>query len=524
MLWGMARNLRRRAGTMPRQPRKAKTGPPLRLNRSIDTRVVYCGDNLEVLRQIPEGAVDLIYIDPPFYSGRNYEILWGESWERRAFEDRHESIGEYVRFMEERCFHLHRVLRETGTFYLHCDWHACHPLKIMLDRIFGENRFLNEIVWKRSDAKSDVGQGAKHYPRMHDTILVYTKGEEYTFNPEYRPLPETTVAKWYRHVEEGTGRRYNKADVTGPGGEAKGCPVYEWKGITRAWRYTKANMERLEKDGRLVYSKSGMVYQKRYLDESKGVLVGSWWDDIDMLRGIHRKGERLGYPTQKPLALLERILRTSSNPGDVVLDAFCGCGTTLEAAESLGRRWIGIDFSPTACKIMATRLEQKCKIRQNDALWKADRGFIVKGMPTTAEQLQKLDPFDFQNWAIIAIDGYPNKKRVGDMGIDGRLLPANAIMGAGKGASGEQLEFTLDMYFPIQAKQVQRVGRPDIDKFETAMRRIDAHRGYFVAFGYTRDAMKEIARFEKHEGRTIIALTVDEILEEQERAREKKLG
>ena len=157
---------------------------------------------------------------------------------------------------------------------------------------------------------------------------------DYTFNPKLNPLSQSTVESWYKHVEEGTGRRYNKADVTGPSGVAKGCPVYEWNGITRAWRYSKENMERLSKEGRLVYSRTGMTYQKRYLDESKGVSLSSWWDDIDMLRGITSGGERLGYPTQKPLKVLARILEVSSNENEVVLDAFCGCGTALVAARS----------------------------------------------------------------------------------------------------------------------------------------------------------------------------------------------
>jgi hypothetical protein len=251
----------------------------------VDTRVVYCGDNLEQLKRLPDHCVDLIYIDPPFNSNRNYEVFWGETKEKRSFEDRHESTQAYIEYMRPRCVELARVLKKTGSFYYHCDWHASHYVKVMLDQILGENNFKNEIVWKRSDAKGDAGQGAKHLPRVHDSIFYYVGGSDgYTFHPQYTPLPQSTIDKWYRHVEEETGRHYNKADVTGPGGAAKGCPVYDWKGVTRAWRYSKANMERLEQEGRLVYSKTGMVYQKRYLDESKGVAVSSWWDDIDMLR------------------------------------------------------------------------------------------------------------------------------------------------------------------------------------------------------------------------------------------------
>lgn len=297
---------RKKTASAARTKDAPSPAPSKKPSSLIDTRVIYCGDNLDQLARLPDACIDLIYIDPPFNSNRNYEVFWGETKEKRAFEDRHASTAAYIDFMRPRCLQLHRVLKPTGSFYFHCDWHASHYVKVMLDQIFGENQFVNEIVWKRSDAKSDVGQGAKHLGRIHDSIFYYAKGGgDCTFNPMFNPLPQSTIEKWYRHIEEGTGRRYNKADMTGPGGEAKGCPVYEWKGVTRAWRYSKENMERLEREGRLVYSKTGMVYQKRYLDESKGVALSTWWDDIDMLRGIRSGGERLGYPTQKPVALLE---------------------------------------------------------------------------------------------------------------------------------------------------------------------------------------------------------------------------
>jgi hypothetical protein len=293
----------------------AKPAAPSRLKSSslVDTRVVYCGDNLEQLAKLPDACVDLIYIDPPFNSNRNYEVFWGETKEKRAFADRHESTKAYIDYMRPRCVQLARVLKKTGSFYYHCDWHASHYVKVMLDQIFGENNFVNEIVWKRSDAKSDVGQGAKHFGRVHDSIFYYSGGDdEYTFNAKFTPLPQSTVDSWYKHVEEGTGRRYNKADVTGPGGAAKGCPVFEWKGITRAWRFSKANMERLEKEGRLVYSKTGVVYQKRYLDESKGVSLSSWWDDIDRRQHSPHKGP-LNHPVENKFKQSSWLLSNVTN-------------------------------------------------------------------------------------------------------------------------------------------------------------------------------------------------------------------
>ena len=487
--------------------------PAGRPSSLVDTRVIYCGDCLEQLRKLPDACVDLIYIDPPFNSNRNYEVFWGETKEKRAFADRHASTQAYIEFMRPRCVEMARVLKKTGSFYYHCDWHASHYVKVMLDQILGENNFINEIVWKRSDAKSDVGQGAKHFGRVHDSIFYYVGGETYTFNAQFTPLPQSTVDSWYKHVEEGTGRRYNKADVTGPGGAAKGCPVYDWKGNTRAWRYSKENMERLEKEGRLVYSKTGMVYQKRYLDESKGVALSSWWDDIDMLRGISSGGERLGYPTQKPLKLLERIIQASSNQNDIVLDAFCGCGTALVAAQNMNRQWIGIDVSPTACRVMAKRLRDKCGLPEGEELWRIGRGFVTRNLPWSEAKLRALPPFEFENWAVIAIGGIPNKVQVGDMGVDGRIYPVSSAAPPRKKQEGELA--LKERWYPIQVKQKDKVGRPDIDSFEAMMMREDCDKGFFVSFDYSDDALREADAFFRRTGKSIVLFTVKDILEEE---------
>lgn len=493
---------------MAKRIRKAQ--PPSRSSVFVDTRVIYCGDNLDQLRKLPDKCVDLIYIDPPFNSNRNYEVFWGETRETRSFEDRHESTQAYIEFMRPRCVELGRVLKETGSLYFHCDWHASHYVKVMLDQILGEENFQNEIVWKRSDAHSDAKQGAKHFGRVHDSIFFYTGSSKYTFNTIYKPLPESTVNSWYRYVDEKTGRRYNKADVTGPGGAAKGCPVYEWKGITRAWRYSKENMLRLEREGRLVYSKTGMVYQKRFLDESKGVPLQSWWDDIDMLRGITRKSERTGYPTQKPVALLERIILAGSHENDIVLDAFCGCGTAIVAAQKLNRRWIGIDVSPTACRVMAKRLNDHCGLKENEKLWNIGRGFIVRDLPWTEQYLRKLPHFEFENWAVIAIGGTPNRSHVGDMGIDGRVYPVSVLPQLR--AEAALLNF-MDEWHPVQVKQKDKAGRPDIDSFEAVMIRENRQKGFFAAFDFTLDAEKEVARFRIKQGREIVLWRVKDLLE-----------
>ena len=477
----------------------------------VDTRVIYCGDNLDQLKKFPDECVDLIYIDPPFNSNRNYEVFWGETKERRSFQDRHASTQAYIDFMRPRCVELHRVLKKTGSFYYHCDWHASHYVKIMLDQIFSENQFVNEIIWKRQSAHSDAKQGSKHLGRIHDTIFFYVKGKKYAFKHIYRPYNESYVKQFYRHVEPETGRRYRLGDLTAPGGAApsKGNPHYEFMGVIRYWRYSRENMEKLLKEGRIVQTKPGRVPQyKRYLDEGKGTPIGTVWDDINPVHGSSR--ESLGYPTQKPLILLQRILEMSSNPNDIVLDAFCGCGTALVAAENLGRQWIGIDISPTACRVMAKRLRDVCGLKEDEKLWRIGRGFVVRDLPWTEGQLRKIPHFEFENWAVIALGGIPNKAQVGDMGIDGRIYPVSATPKKRKG----ELDF-MDVWYPIQVKQKDKVGRPDIDSFEAVMMREDRNKGFFVSFDYTHDALSEIQAFFKKTGKSIIALTVKDILDEQ---------
>jgi len=485
-----------------------------RFGAYLDTEVIYCGDNLDSLMQLPDACVDLVYIDPPFNSNRNYEIFWNEGREMRAFEDRHASTQAYIDFMRPRCAELARVLKETGTMYYHCDWHASHYVKILLDQIFGEGGLINEIIWKRQSAHNDAKQGSKHLGRVHDTILMYSKGKDYHFKHLYRPYDPEYVEQFYRFTEPETGRRYRLGDLCAPGGASpsKGNPHYEFLGVSRYWRYSKENMERLYKEGRIVQTAPGRVpAYKRYLDEGKGVPLGSVWDDIGPLQGA--AAERIGYPTQKPLKLLERIIEISSKPGDVVLDAFCGCGTALVAAQNAkpSRHWIGIDVSPTACRVMAKRLRDNCGISEDKRLWRSGRGFQVIGLPRTIEELRRLPPYEFENWAIIELGGTPNRAKVGDMGIDGRLYPVSSI--PHRRDTSDQLAF-MDVWFPIQVKQKEKAGRPDIDAFEAVMVRENRRKGFFVAFDFTLDAAREVRRFLRSEGREIELVTVKSLLEE----------
>ncbi|MBC8481632.1 MAG: restriction endonuclease [Planctomycetes bacterium] len=475
-----------------------KVGKPSAL---IDTRVIYCGDNLEQLAKLPENCVDLIYIDPPFNSNRNYEVFWGETKEKRAFADRHASTQGYIEFMRPRCEELHRVLKKTGSFYFHCDWHASHYVKVMLDQIFDESSFQNEIVWKRTTAHNDP----KRYGANVDSIFFYTKSNKYTWNTQYRSHNENYLARFRQ--KDPDGRRWQDYDLTAKGLSGGGYE-YEYKGVTSLWRCPIETMKQLDEDRKLHFTSKGGIRIKRYLDENKGIPLQALWDDISPINS--QAAEKLGYPTQKPLALLDRIIKASSNENDIILDAFCGCGTALVAADNLNRQWIGIDVSPTACRVMAKRMRDICGVKEDEKLWRVGRGFVVRDLPWSEKKLRELPPFEFENWAVIAIGGIPNKAQVGDMGIDGRIYPVSATP---KKVEGE-LNF-MDLWYPIQVKQKNKAGRPDIDSFEAVMMREDRTKGFFVSFDYTGDAMSEIDAFFKRTGKSIIALTVKDILEEQ---------
>jgi site-specific DNA-methyltransferase (adenine-specific) len=421
--------------------------------------------------------------------------------------------------MRPRCVEIARVLKPTGSFYYHCDWHASHYVKIMLDQIFGENQFQNEIIWRRTTAHADT-HGFGH---IHDIIFRYSNGKTPTFNVELKSYPQEYLDRYFIYEDEyvDTRGKHWRADITGAG-LRNGETGKVWKGVDpakigkgRHWMRVPSELDALLTDGRVyIPSGGGVPKLKRYIKELEGVPVDSIWDDIPSLAGLSKSAkESLGYPTQKPLGLMERIIQASSNENDIVLDAFCGCGTALVAAQTLKRQWIGIDISPTACRVMAKRLRKDCGLREDEALWRAGKGFIVRDLPRSVADLRKIPPFEFENWAVIAIGGIPNKAKVGDMGIDGRIFPVSA-MPERRGKQTGELDF-MDVWYPIQVKQRDKAGRPDIDAFEAMMVREDRTKGFFVSFDYSADAMTEIGRFFRQTGKVIVPFTVAEILGEQ---------
>ncbi|MGB9004937.1 MAG: site-specific DNA-methyltransferase, partial [Candidatus Aminicenantales bacterium] len=391
--------------------------------------VLYYGDNLDILRRyIADESIDLVYLDPPFKSSQNYNVLFKEkngsqaASQIRAFEDTwtwsqdDEAIyadlvtkgGKvsdclqafrtflgpcdmlaYLVMMAPRLAELRRVMKPTGSIYLHCDPAASHYLKMLMDGVFGPERFINEIVWRRTNAK---GLAFTRFAGNHDTILRYSRDDKWTWNPAYTEHDPEYLRKFYRYIEQSTGRRYRLADLTNPNKNRPNL-TYEFLGITRVWRWTKERMMEAYQKGFIVQSAAGRVPAlKRYLDEQEGTPVDDIWTDILPVQA--QAQERLGYPTQKPEALLERIIKASSNEGDLVLDPFCGCGTTIAAAQKFKRRWIGIDITHLAITLIKKRLL--------DAFG-TEAQFNVIGEPTSlpdAAALAEADRYQFQYWAL----------------------------------------------------------------------------------------------------------------------------
>ena len=481
---------------------------------------LYYGDNLRVLRDhIADASVDLIYLDPPFNSNASYNVLFkspeghgsgaqieafGDTWEwGDAASDAYREVlrgpntaaaemlaamrgflGEnammaYLAMMAVRLIELHRVLKRTGSLYLHCDPTASHYLKLLLDAVFGARNFRNEIVWKRYGAHNDVGQGSRHYGRVHDIVLFYARTADHCWNQQFERLSDEYVKSSYRYIEEGTGRRFRVSPLTGPGGAAKGNAFYEWKGHSRYWRLSYENMKKLHDEGRIYYSKTGYPGKKLYLDESKGTPVQSVWADIGSLSGGHK--ERLGYQTQKPVALLERIISASSDPDGVVLDPFCGCGTTVHAAEKLGRAWIGIDVTHLAINLIRRRL--------GDAFGHHLSPFALHGIPTDldgARALAEHDKHQFELWAISLIpNAQPHKggQKGADQGIDGVLW----VQGSAR----------KDDRCIIEVKG-GKVGSEQVRSLKGAMDRTGAPMGILVTLNEPTGPMRETAASYDH--------------------------
>jgi len=387
------------------------------------------GDNLEIMKKMPKESIDLIYLDPPFFSNRNYEVIWGDKGEVRSFADRWAGgVENYLVWLKARVVEMHRLLKPTGSFYLHCDWHANAYIRVeILDKIFGYDNLRNEVIW----AYKSGGASKRFFSRKHDTIYFYSKSKNYTFNLE-------------------------KEKSYGQTGGGQGGKV---------------------------------VYYKDEIGSYSIVGVKDWWD-ISMLSTTH--SERIGYPTQKPKKLIERIIKASSNEGDIVLDPFVGGGTTIIVADELQRQWIGIDQSPIAIKVSDFRLAKE------RSAW--SQPYVVRLYKYDYDELRTKEAFDFESFIIGQFGGVSNTKQRGDFGIDG---VKNGI--------------------PIQVKRSDNIGRNVVDNFTAAIKRYDkalyeqciqAHKtaGYIIAFTFSRGAVEEVARLKLQDGIIIELVKVEDIV------------
>jgi DNA modification methylase len=399
------------------------------------------GDNLEILKNLESESVDLIYLDPPFFSNRNYEVIWGDKGEVRSFQDRWSGgVEHYIGWLKERVEEMHRILKPTGSIFLHCDWHADAYIRVfILDKIFGEKNFKNEIIWyyRKWSIQS------KRFLRNHDTIFFYSKNENCTFHQQFTELSEGTVKRWKGKKQQAVFDENNKRTASSLSEDSKGSPMPD------CWEISIVNPA---------------------------------------------AKERIGYPTQKPEALLQRIIECASNEGDVVLDPFVGGGTTVAVAERLRRGWIGIDQSVMAIKVTEMRLKKP----QRDLL---DLPFIVQLHKYDYDTLRYQDAFEFETWIVQQFGGVPNSKQRGDLGIDGKTKDG----------------------VPIQVKRSDNIGRNVIDNLKSASERFDktlfeANKaagksiGIIIAFSFGKGAIQEVARLKNHDGVIIELVTVENVV------------
>ena len=423
---------------------------------------LFFGDNLQIMREyIADNSIDLIYLDPPFNSKATYNVLYDEKngthsrAQITAFEDTwhwgiesesayHEIVQQgprkladlilalrgflgqndmmaYLVMMAIRLVEMYRVLKSTGSLYLHCDPTASHYLKLVMDAVFGAKNFRNEIIWKRRYGSFSTVHMSNKFGSSTDTIFFYAKSDQASFTPQYsfnNPNYQEYVKRTFKHVDE-QGRYYRIADLANPA--LRPNLIYEYKGYKppkNGWAISREKMEQWDKEGRLYFPKdpNGRIQRRRFLDELRGKPVQNLWDDIEMISS--QSAERLGFPTQKPEALLERIINASSNEGAIVMDPFCGCGTAISVAESLKRHWIGIDITHLAITLMKHRL--------NTAFGADLSPYEVIGDPKDlqgAMSLAEHDRYQFEWWALGKIPARPaqDKKKGADSGIDGYI-------------------------------------------------------------------------------------------------------
>jgi len=455
------------------------------------------GDNLEILKQIDSESVDLIYLDPPFFSNRNYEVIWGDAGEIRSFQDRWSGgMNHYIGWLKERVEEMHRILKSTGSIFLHCDWHANAYIRVeILDKIFGEENFRNEIIWKRTNTPKGSQFDNKQFGVVTDSIWWFSKTKSYVFDDKKirKKINEDDISKKYPKMDE-KGRYYEYPILRSASKGARPNLVYEYKGFTPpfyGWVIKQEKLIEIDERGDLGWRENGQPFRKFRPNEDPGQLINNIWDDI--LRIQSNSKEAIGYPTQKPEALLERIILCASNEDDVILDPFVGGGTTVAVADKLKRNWIGIDQSVQAIKVSEMRLQ-----KQQDLLSKP---FVVQLHKYDYDTLRSSNAFEFESWIIQQFGGTSNTKQRNDLGIDGKTKEG----------------------IPIQVKRSDNIGRNVIDNFKSACERFDSKLfeknqiekkpiGILIAFTFGKGAIEEVARLKNQQNLLIELKKVEDVV------------
>jgi len=447
---------------------------------------VICGDNLQVLKQI-RGKVNLVYLDPPFAAGSEY----------RDSKSDVGSVEELIKMLRLRIMMIRELLADNGSIYCHCDWRTEAYFQVLLDEVFGRQNLIAKIIWQRSNKTSSLQRFLSH---TYDVILFYGKSSRVKFVSQYQPYSDNEIDSLYKYIEEETGKHYRLVNLTSPDGNPSKFN-FEFLGVKRNWRIPKEKMEEEFKQGRIVQSKPGAIpMRKQYMNEGK--LIGDVWADINVSSVAK---EKTGYPTQKPLALLERILQMSTEKGDIVLDPFCGSGTTLVAAEKLGRKWIGIDNSPSACEIAIQRIQQIQKTTSIDLLQ-------LQGSRTLKE-VQNMPYYEFESWALTSLASLLRNNPKFSESIGLKRSPLVKVYSIAKDLGFDMELEGKENSIPVMVKQKTKIDSKEINNFAIQLKHHSLKRGLFIALSFSKNALEEIGK-KRIDGFEIIPILTKDILSE----------
>jgi len=465
---------------------------------------IICGNCEKVMNDFTSESVDLIYLDPPFSSNRNYVGFWQKTGEKLVFDDHWEAgVKGYIDWLTPKIEECRRVLKPNGSLYLHCDWHANAHIRIMLDKIFDVKNFRNEIVWKRTNSVKSQTSG---FGKQYDVIFLYSKSDEITFNM-IKKKPNEEYLRSFRHDDQDGRGKYQTVALdnkTTVGGFAD-MKEYEWRGAKARWIYSSENMDKWWKERKIYTTRNRKYRLKHYLSEAKGPPISDLWmgNEIAPLQGGSL--EKLGYPTQKPEALLERIIKASSNEGDIVLDPFCGCGTAIAVAAKLNRNFIGIDESRLACKVMDNRLKNIRNLPETLSLGNLQWDLII---PNTIDTIKSYDWFNFQTWVNEKLGAIQGKKGA-DKGIDGITFQESTVFFD----SVRKRKVILEKGSIIQSKHFKKgaVGEPYLKKFESTVRRSGTNKGVIVGWDFSKGAKVYSLDAEENHGIAIYLLKAEDL-------------